>query len=378
MTDWCSFDLEIYDDLGPEGKYAHQGISCAAIAFRDEFETEAHVEKFGLSNRMSMDGAQEMLDTLCRLSADGFRIVTWNGLSFDWRVLAIETATMQVSLLSGSPQGGTSASFGGALADDRASHLFGPRPALLIGYGSGVRVMLPNAGTTWSQGTIGGAGVVLTRVAMPPVTPSTASRLFARFSDVACGGTCAVISLDDAVRIGAPANTGGPSKSDELHGATFLSPPGGTEEIGVMWAVGPSTTTTLNQTGTTLPSVASTSGFVASDPNKPPARVVIDPAGTAQVRTLLFAAGTVLTLDAPVTVTPGMAVQFIPAGSALWQPSTPALPGSRWVASTPIKFNSGVYATGTDLLVKLTCNGVRPFTLERLQLVFSDAQQVQG
>lgn len=71
-------------------KMPNLGISCAALAWRNDGK---QVENLVWSNddRLSPSQMQDMIGTLRRMVMNGYTLVTWNGLSFDWRVLAKES-----------------------------------------------------------------------------------------------------------------------------------------------------------------------------------------------------------------------------------------------------------------------------------------------
>jgi hypothetical protein len=100
---YAAFDLEIYDDLLPDGNgktlpYVNQGIACAAMMRRFSGELIPMTETFtcDTGGRMTRDDANELLDRLYLLYDAGFTLLTWNGLSFDFRVLAIETGRFEL------------------------------------------------------------------------------------------------------------------------------------------------------------------------------------------------------------------------------------------------------------------------------------------
>jgi hypothetical protein len=85
----AAFDLETAKEL-PENanwqEYAPLGITCAAVAF-DNQETLVWHEV----SRLSKEKAQRVVGDLQRLVSDGYTLLTWNGCSFDFGVLAYET-----------------------------------------------------------------------------------------------------------------------------------------------------------------------------------------------------------------------------------------------------------------------------------------------
>jgi len=91
----ASFDLEIASVL-PDAelewsKQAGLGISCAALA-GDEFK------EIGLwqgNPRLSPKDSADLVHRLKELSDQGYRLITWNGCSFDFRILAEESGLSQ-------------------------------------------------------------------------------------------------------------------------------------------------------------------------------------------------------------------------------------------------------------------------------------------
>jgi hypothetical protein len=87
--EFAAFDLEIAKEL-PENadwkEYAPLGITCAAVAFDNQETLVWH----GVP-RLSKEKAQGMVGDLQRLVNDGYTLLTWNGCSFDFGVLAYET-----------------------------------------------------------------------------------------------------------------------------------------------------------------------------------------------------------------------------------------------------------------------------------------------
>ncbi len=85
----ATFDLEIAKVLPADEtdwtRHGPLGISCAAIA------TEQGVEFFRGVPCLSQDEAADLVGRLIELSGNGYTLVTWNGCSFDFRVLAQES-----------------------------------------------------------------------------------------------------------------------------------------------------------------------------------------------------------------------------------------------------------------------------------------------
>lgn len=91
----AAFDLEIAKIL-PEGEtdwHAHRplGISCAAIQLSHE-DPRGQILVHQGAPQMMRDECQVLVAELFSLVEDGYTIVTWNGLSFDFDVLAEESA----------------------------------------------------------------------------------------------------------------------------------------------------------------------------------------------------------------------------------------------------------------------------------------------
>lgn len=97
MTRFLAWDIEISKVL-PEGTtdwQAHMplGISCMATYAQDESGPKVW---FGSGDdgpppAMSKDDLVRFVAYLQAMVADGYNIVTWNGLSFDWHQLAVES-----------------------------------------------------------------------------------------------------------------------------------------------------------------------------------------------------------------------------------------------------------------------------------------------
>lgn len=98
-TKFATFDIEIAKEI-PEScadwrEFAPLGISCAAIYTSDggPWSYAPAVGPDGRYNeRMSRDECEHLLNGLESLARNGYTIVTWNGLGFDFQVLADECA----------------------------------------------------------------------------------------------------------------------------------------------------------------------------------------------------------------------------------------------------------------------------------------------
>jgi len=95
---YLAFDIETAKLLpdGVDDILAHRplGISCAAGFAHDSGEVmtwHGHTESGAPSPRMSEAEARALVDDLAQFEADGYTLVTWNGLSFDFNVLAEES-----------------------------------------------------------------------------------------------------------------------------------------------------------------------------------------------------------------------------------------------------------------------------------------------
>jgi len=93
----ASFDLEIAAVIPPNvTDWANQpelGISCAAVAFSDKSD----VRLWSAAPRLTRDQAAELVGDLEAIVADSYRLVTWNGCAFDFRVLAQESGLRQAA-----------------------------------------------------------------------------------------------------------------------------------------------------------------------------------------------------------------------------------------------------------------------------------------
>jgi len=94
---YLAFDLEIAADI-PEGTedwhaLAPLGITVAGMAERPVQGAVVSVGFTGPDNapRMDREAAARLVSYLQRMALSGYTIVTWNGLSFDFDVLAIES-----------------------------------------------------------------------------------------------------------------------------------------------------------------------------------------------------------------------------------------------------------------------------------------------
>jgi len=92
---FAAFDLEIAELL-PENasdikRYAPLGISCAALAFNDKQD----VLFWRGVPQLPMEGCASIVADLRRVVDEGYTLLTWNGCSFDFFVLAQESGLLE-------------------------------------------------------------------------------------------------------------------------------------------------------------------------------------------------------------------------------------------------------------------------------------------
>ncbi|MHC4397134.1 MAG: ribonuclease H-like domain-containing protein [Planctomycetota bacterium] len=100
MTKYLAFDIEIAREI-PEGTkdwkiHRPLGITCAAAASSDGglWNWHAHDAMGKFTDKMSRSQCYQMVEDLQWLS-DDYAIITWNGLGFDFDVLAEESQHKQ-------------------------------------------------------------------------------------------------------------------------------------------------------------------------------------------------------------------------------------------------------------------------------------------
>jgi len=105
MKPYLAFDLEIAKQI-PDGAadwrvYRPLGISCAATFLSTDKEPRLWYSRDERHMPAAQMGRQDLLDLLVYLSvaSDWTTIVTWNGLGFDFDVLAEETGQREVCAL---------------------------------------------------------------------------------------------------------------------------------------------------------------------------------------------------------------------------------------------------------------------------------------
>ncbi len=95
---YLAFDIETAADIpGPDFNWRpHRpiGITCAAIVASDAPEPivwHGKTDARAPAPRMTRDEAREVVKSLVQKAAEGYTVVTWNGLGFDFDVLAEES-----------------------------------------------------------------------------------------------------------------------------------------------------------------------------------------------------------------------------------------------------------------------------------------------
>jgi hypothetical protein len=98
---YLAFDIETAKDVPGEDfnwrPHRPLGISCAATLDSDSNEVRLwHGKAAGNapSSRMTKADAAELVQYLSKMAGDGFTILSWNGLGFDFDILAEESAAV--------------------------------------------------------------------------------------------------------------------------------------------------------------------------------------------------------------------------------------------------------------------------------------------
>jgi hypothetical protein len=100
MTKYLAFDIETAKIMPAEATnfqgYRPLGISCAAIAWmgKSGLSTKSYHgrdEQQQPAGQMSRQECQELVHGLQKAVGDGFTLLTWNGLGFDFDILAEES-----------------------------------------------------------------------------------------------------------------------------------------------------------------------------------------------------------------------------------------------------------------------------------------------
>lgn len=92
---FAAFDLEtaklLPEDVSDIKEYAPLGISCAAVAFSDKDD----VIFWQGAPKLSIDDCKNLVGNLHSLMDEGYTLLTWNGCSFDFFVLAQESGLLE-------------------------------------------------------------------------------------------------------------------------------------------------------------------------------------------------------------------------------------------------------------------------------------------
>jgi hypothetical protein len=98
---YVAFDIETATDVPGEGfdweKYRPLGISCAATFAHGEERPRLWHGKTPSgkpAERMSREDAEELVEYLAEMVQSGHTVLTWNGLGFDFNVLAEESGAV--------------------------------------------------------------------------------------------------------------------------------------------------------------------------------------------------------------------------------------------------------------------------------------------
>ena len=97
---YLAFDIETAKDVGDDFNWREHrplGITCAATLASENLEPLLWFSKTrdGFPGKqMSQEDAQELVQYLSKMADDGFAILTWNGLGFDFDVLAEESGAV--------------------------------------------------------------------------------------------------------------------------------------------------------------------------------------------------------------------------------------------------------------------------------------------
>jgi hypothetical protein len=98
---FLAFDLETAKDVPGEDfnwrPHRPLGIACAATMASDASEVvfwHGKTPDGAPANRMTRNDAEDLVRYLSKMALDGFTILTWNGLGFDFDILAEESAAL--------------------------------------------------------------------------------------------------------------------------------------------------------------------------------------------------------------------------------------------------------------------------------------------
>ncbi|MCP5110963.1 MAG: hypothetical protein GY953_09025 [bacterium] len=99
---YLAFDIEIAKDVPGDDfnwrPHRPLGISCAATLGSDAEQPvlwHGKTPDGSPAGRMSREEARELVQYLLDMAADGYRVLTWNGLGFDFDVLAEESGAAE-------------------------------------------------------------------------------------------------------------------------------------------------------------------------------------------------------------------------------------------------------------------------------------------
>lgn len=92
---YLAFDIEIFNEI-PEGEtdwktHRPLGISCAATESSDGLHKDLWANDDDMSQPMTKEQCENLLAHLRVADRAGYKILTWNGLSFDFDILAEES-----------------------------------------------------------------------------------------------------------------------------------------------------------------------------------------------------------------------------------------------------------------------------------------------
>lgn len=102
-TRYLAFDIETARDIPGEDfiwrPHRPLGISCAATLASDIDKPVlwfSNTADGSAAARMSCEDAQKLAQFLVQMASEGYRILTWNGLGFDFDVLAEESSAAEL------------------------------------------------------------------------------------------------------------------------------------------------------------------------------------------------------------------------------------------------------------------------------------------
>src|ERR1700683_5297995 len=102
MARYLAFDIETAKDVPGDDfnwrPHRPLGITCAATLASDRDQPELWYGKNpdgSPAPQMSRQDVGEFLAFMCKAASEGYRIVSWNGLGFDFDVLAEESGSME-------------------------------------------------------------------------------------------------------------------------------------------------------------------------------------------------------------------------------------------------------------------------------------------